>query len=61
MEPDRMISPSLPIDVWAVLHMMLQGQRPAFHVERQVMQAFEAAMQAAQAPPAPPIPDVPDA
>lgn len=56
-----MISPSLPIDVWAVLHMMLQGQRPAFHVERQVMQAFEAAMQAAQAPPAPPIPDVPDA
>jgi len=47
------LSASLPSDVWQTLYAMMLGQRPPLAIERQAIQAFEAAMQAAQQPPAP--------
>lgn len=47
------LAPSLPAEVWQTLYAVLMGQRPPFHVERQAVQAFEAAIHAAQQPPKP--------
>lgn len=39
---------SLPLDVWQNIHAMIHGHRAPFHVERQTVQVFEAALRAAQ-------------
>ncbi len=44
---------SLPPEVWQNIHAMIHGHRAPFHVERQTVQVFEAALHAAQHPPKP--------